>query len=447
MLSRTMLLLGIAISWLAFAPPAIAQRPPAQEQDTDGVAEARLWAQAHLDELTQLYRHLHAHPELSYQEEQTAARIAAEWKQAGFEVTSGVGGHGVVGILKNGAGPLVMLRTDLDALPVTEDTNLVYASQVRVQDPSGGEVGVMHACGHDVHMTSLTGVARFLGSHRELWSGTLMLVGQPAEERGGGAKAMLEDKLFDRFGKPDFALALHVDATIPTGSVGYRGGFAMANVDSIDITMRGKGGHGAFPHTTIDPIVQAAELVLSLQTIVSREVKPIEPAVVTVGAIHGGSKHNIIGDSCHLQLTVRSYTDEVRTQILEAVQRKAKAVAMSNRAPEPEIVISEGTPALFNDEKLSARMAKPLKAVVGEQNFVEREPSMGGEDFGRFGRAGVPILMFALGSVDAKRLERYQQLGQSPPSLHSSQYYPDTDETLVTGVTAMTAAVLELMRK
>jgi hippurate hydrolase len=240
---------------------------------------------------------------------------------------------------------------------------------------------------------------------------------------------------------------LHVDATIPTGSVGYRGGFAMANVDSIDITMRGKGGHGAFPHTTIDPIVQAAELVLSLQTIVSREVKPIEPAVVTVGAIHGGSKHNIIGDSCHLQLTVRSYTDEVRTQILEAVQRKAKAVAMSNRAPEPEIVISEGTPALFNDEKLSARMAKPLKAVVGEQNFVEREPSMGGEDFGRFGRAGVPILMFALGSVDAKRLERYQQLGQSPPSLHSSQYYPDTDETLVTGVTAMTAAVLELMRK
>jgi hippurate hydrolase len=239
---------------------------------------------------------------------------------------------------------------------------------------------------------------------------------------------------------------LHVDATIPAGSVGYRGGFAMANVDSIDIIIKGKGGHGAYPHTTIDPIVQAAELILSLQTIVSREVKPIEPAVVTVGSIHGGSKHNIIGESCHLQLTVRSYTDEVRTLILESIARKAKAIALANRAPEPEIVISEGTPALFNDEKLSARMAKPLQGAVGEQNFLSREPSMGGEDFGRFGRAGVPILMFALGSVDGKRLQRYEELGQNPPSLHSPIYYPDTDETLVTGVTAMSAAVLELMQ-
>jgi hippurate hydrolase len=373
-------------------------------------------------------------------------RLAAEWKQAGYEVTTGVGGHGIVGILKNGTGPLVMLRTDLDALPVTEATDLVYASKVRVKDQAGNEVGVMHACGHDVHMTSLTGVARFLASHKDLWSGTLMLIGQPAEERGAGAKAMLEDKLFERFGKPDYALALHVDATIPAGSVGYRGGFAMANVDSIDIIIKGKGGHGAFPHTTIDPIVQAAELILSLQTIVSREVKPIEPAVVTVGSIHGGSKHNIIGESCHLQLTVRSYTDEVRTLILESIARKAKAIALANRAPEPEILVSEGTPALFNDEKLSARMAKPLQGAVGEQNFLSREPSMGGEDFGRFGRAGVPILMFALGSVDGKRLQRYEELGQNPPSLHSPIYYPDTDETLVTGVTAMSAAVLELMQ-
>jgi metal-dependent amidase/aminoacylase/carboxypeptidase family protein len=274
-----------------------------------------------------------------------------------------------------------------------------------------------------------------------------MLIGQPAEERGAGAKAMLDDKLFDRFGKPDYALALHVDATIPAGSVGYRGGFAMANVDSIDIIIKGKGGHGAFPHTTIDPIVQAAELILSLQTIVSREVSsrsnrrssPSAP-FTAAASITSLAKAATCNSRCAATPTKSARSFWNRSPV------KPKRSRMANRAPDPEIVISEGTPALFNDEKLSARMATPLKNAVGEQNFIPREPSMGGEDFGRFGRAGVPILMFALGSVDGKRLSALRRTwAQNPPSLHSPVYYPDTDETLVTGVTAMSAAVLELM--
>jgi amidohydrolase len=422
---------------LCFVTPLAAAEPD----------DIRAWAKEELESLTELYKHLHSHPELSYMEEKTAARMAEEFKVAGFDTTPKVGGHGVVGILKNGSGPMVMLRADLDALPVTEQTDLAYASQVKVKTPEGTEVGVMHACGHDVHMTTLVGVARYLAEHKDQWRGTVMLIGQPAEERGGGAKAMLDDKLFDRFGKPDFALALHVFPDVPAGHVGYRAGFAMANVDSIDIVVKGKGGHGAFPHTTVDPIVQAAELILSLQTIVSREVKPIEPAVVTVGAIHGGSKHNIIGETCHLQLTVRSYTDEVRALILASIERKAKAIALAHRAPEPEIKVSEGTPALFNDEKLTARLRDALARAVGEDNVHPREPSMGGEDFGRFGRAGVPIMMFNLGSIDKKRLDRMKELGQPIPSLHSPIYYPDTDETLVTGVTTLTYTALELLKK
>ncbi|MBW3595758.1 MAG: amidohydrolase [Planctomycetes bacterium] len=403
------------------------------------------WVQGELPELIELYRYLHAHPELSLHEKETAARLAEEWRKAGFEVHPGIGGHGVVGIMENGDGPTVMLRTDLDALPVEEQTGLVYASKVRVKDDAGNDVGVMHACGHDVHMTNITGVARFLSEHKNQWSGTVMLVGQPAEERGLGARAMLRDGLFEKFPKPDFAIALHVDSNMATGKVGVRAGYAMANVDSVDIIVRGKGGHGAYPHTTIDPIVQAAQLVLSLQTIVSREVKPQEPAVITVGAIHAGTKHNIIGDSCHLQLTVRSYTDEVREQLLSAIKRKAKAVAMGADAPEPSIDVSEGTPSLRNDDDLTARLAKVFESVVGKENIVSVEPTMGGEDFSEYGRQGVPILMYRLGAVDAKRLERFKQLGQAPPSLHSPLFYPDVEEALVTGVTTMSAAVLELL--
>ena len=286
------------------------------------------WVSSNLDSLVELYRHLHANPELSFQEKETAERIAAELKAIGASVTANVGGFGVVAVLKNGEGPTVMLRADLDALPISEATGLVFASKKRTNGSDGTQVGVMHACGHDLHMTNLVGVGRYLASHKDEWRGTLIFIGQPAEERGGGAKAMLEDGLFSRFAKPDYALALHVDPSVASGQVALKSGFALANVDSVDVTMFGKGGHGALPHTTIDPVVQAAQFVLAVQTIVSREIKPLEPAVITVGSIHAGTKHNIISDRCHMQLTVRSYSDDVRDKLLDGIRRKAKAVAM-----------------------------------------------------------------------------------------------------------------------
>jgi hippurate hydrolase len=339
-----------------------------------------------------------------------------------------------------------MLRCDLDALPVTEQTELAYSSKVVVKDAQGTAVGVMHACGHDLHMTNMVGVVRYLASHQDRWKGTLMIVGQPAEERGGGARAMLADGLFSRFPKPDAALALHVDAYLATGLIGIRGGYSLANVDSVDITVRGKGGHGAYPHKSIDPIVQAAELVLSLQTLVSREVKPTDAAVVTVGSIHGGTQHNIIGGSCQLQLTVRSYTDEVRAQLLAGIRRKALAVAQAHNAPEPVVTFSEGTPALRNDDQLAARIAAATRRALGADRVVDSEPSMGGEDFSEYSKAGVPILMFRLGAVNADRLQRYQQLGQEPPSLHSPLFYPDVEEALTTGVPAMVESAIELLQ-
>ncbi len=410
-------------------------------------ASIKDWCQTNMDSLEALYRHLHANPELSFQEEKTSARFAQELSAVGAQVTTGVGGYGVVGMLENGDGPILMLRTDLDGLPVTERTGLVFASTVKATNPDGAEVGVMHACAHDIHMTNLIGVARFLAEHKTAWQGSIVFIGQPAEERGAGAKAMLDDGLFERFPKPDFAIALHVDALSPAGQIGCRSGYTLANVDSVDITVRGTGGHGAYPHATIDPIVQAAELVMSLQTIISREVKPIEPAVITVGSIHGGTKHNVIGNSCKLQLTVRSYSDRVREQLHDAIRRKAKAVAMGARAPEPEVLISEGTPSLWNDEDLAARIVPVFRRELGEQNVTTAEQSMGGEDFSRYGKAGVPIFMFRLGTVDAKRLARFKQLGQLPPSLHSAKYYPDARESLETGIRAMVSAAMELLKR
>jgi hippurate hydrolase len=390
---------------------------------------------------------LHQNPELSLHEEQTSARMAEELRKLGAEVTTRAGGFGVVGLLKNGEGPVVMLRCDLDALPVAEMTQLVYASKVTTQDDSGNTVGVMHACGHDIHMTNLVGVARYLAAHKDRWQGTLMLVCQPAEERGNGARLMLDGGLFEKFPKPDYAMALHCDSRTPTGKIGYRAGYALANVDSVDITMRGRGGHGAYPHTAVDPIVQAARLVLDLQSIVSREIKPTDPAVVTVGSIHGGTKHNIIGETCHLQLTVRSYGDEVREQLLSAIKRKALAAAASSGAPDPIIEHSEGTPAMFNDEKLVERVLPTLQEALGKDNVTQAEASMGGEDFSEYGRAGVPIFMFWLGTVAPDRLATYENRSQDPPSLHSPIFYPDAEATLVTGVTAMSHAMMELLRK
>ncbi len=339
-----------------------------------------------------------------------------------------------------------MLRTDLDALPVVEETGLSYASKVRVKTESGADVGVMHACGHDVHITNLIGVGRYLAAHRDRWHGTVVLIGQPAEERGAGARAMLEDGLFRRFPRPDFALALHVASDLEAGKVGYRAGYALANTNSVDITVRGRGGHGSAPHTTVDPIVQAAHLIVDLQTIVSREVNPLDPAVITVGSIHGGTKHNIIGSDCHLQLTVRSYKDEVRKLLLDAIRRKAFAVAKSAGAPDPIVKASEGTPALFNDEALVARLVPVFERVLGKENVVEVEPVMGGEDFSHYGLAGVPIFLFRLGSVEAERLATYTRRGSSPPSLHSAVYYPDAGKALATGVVAMSSAALELLK-
>jgi hippurate hydrolase len=408
-------------------------------------AAPQAWAEANVGKLFDLYKHLHAHPELSQLEEQTAARIAQELESAGLDVTRNVGGHGVVGLLENGAGPRIMVRTDLDALPVTEQTGLVYASKVRTRDAEGKDIGVMHACGHDVHMTCLVGVAQFMASHRDQWRGTLMFIGQPAEETVGGAEGMLNAGLFTRWPKPDLALALHCSPKLKTGTVGYRAGYALANVDTVDVTLFGRGGHGAHPNTTIDPVVMAAHLIVDLQSVVAREIKPGEPAVITVGSIHGGTKHNIIGDRCKLQLTVRSYTDEVRKHLLAAIERKAKAAAASAGAPEPKVESIDGTPALFNDEDLVARVVPVFRRALDEKNVSEVEASMGGEDFSLYGKAGVPIFMFSLGTTEPERIASYARLQQDPPSLHSALFYPDPHPTLTTGVTAMSAALLDLM--
>ena len=405
------------------------------------------WLDANITDLVKVYQHFHQHPELSFHEEQTAVRLATELKQAGFETTTGVGGHGVVALLKNGDGPTVMFRCDLDALPVTEQTGLAYASTVTTKNDEGVTVGVMHACGHDIHITNLIAIARYMASHRDDWQGTLMLLGQPAEERVDGAVAMLKDGLYTRFPKPQFALALHVDSELATGKVGFRAGYALANSDACDITMKGRGGHGSKPEACIDPIIQAAQLVVDLQSIVSREVSPLEPAVVTVGAIHGGTKHNIISDTCHLKLTLRSYSPEVRKLLRDAVERKAQAVAASHRAPAPEVVFDEGTSAVFNDEGLVARVVGGFVTELGKDHVVPADRVMGAEDFGEYATGGVPIFMFRLGTIPAAQLEECRKAGTPPPSLHSSKYFPDPEPTLRTGLRASVAAIQELMPK
>jgi len=403
--------------------------------------------------LFELYKHLHANPELSFQEAKTSERIAEELKRAGYEVTTGVGKFGVVAVMKNGTGPTVMVRGDLDALPVKEQTGLSYASKVTTKDENGNEVSVMHACGHDVHMTSLVGTGRVLAHLKSLWQGTLVLIGQPAEEREGGARAMLKDGLFTRFPKPDFCLALHDKSDLPAGTVGYVPGPAFANVDSVDITVRGVGGHGAWPHRTKDPIVLASQIVLALQTIVSRETEPGQAAVVTVGSIHGGTKHNIISDEVKLQLTVRSYTDEIRKQTLDAIKRIARGQALAAGMPEdqmPEVKVrDEFTPVLFNPPQLTERLATVFKAWFGEAQVHQVKSVMGGEDFSEYGRTAekIPICMFWVGGVKREIFEEAQRTGKPLPSLHSPLWSPDPEPTIKIGITAMTAAVLELMKK
>ena len=409
------------------------------------LAPAEDWFARNEPGLLDLYRHLHSHPELSYHEAETSKRIAEELRKAGTEVTTGVGKTGVVGVLKNGDGPVVLVRTDLDALPVIEATGLPFASKVTTADDEGKTVGVMHACGHDVHMTCLVGTARWLADHKDRWKGTVVLVGQPAEEKIGGAKKMLADGLYSKFPKPDYALALHVADDLATGRVAYTRGPAMASSTSIDVLVRGKGGHGARPNLAVDPIVLASALVLDLQTIVSREVSPLDPSVVTVGSIHGGSKHNIIPPEVRLQLTIRSYKPEVRAHLIEAIGRKAKALALAHRAPEPEVLVSDDTPPTINTPAFVDRVLPSLKKAVGEANVVEVEPTMGAEDFGLFSTGGVPIFMFRLGTVPADRVAAARAKGEPLPSIHSPFYKPDAPPSIETGVKAMTTAVVDLL--
>ncbi len=409
---------------------------------------------ANYTSLETLYKDLHTHPELSLMEERTAGVVSRELRAAGFVVTEKVGGFGVVGVLQNGPGPTLLIRTDLDGLPVQEETGLAYASKVRVKDLAGNEVGTMHACGHDIHMTVFTGTARLLHALRDRWSGTAVFIGQPAEERGIGARAMLTDGLYRRFPKPDFALALHDSATLPAGTVGTVEGFIMANVETAEITVRGVGGHGAAPHMTKDPIVLAARIVMALQTIVSREIRPGDPAVVTVGSIHGGAKSNIIPDEVKLQLTLRSYSDGVRKQTLEAIERICRGEAIAagipaDRMPVVTTVKDEFTPATFNDPALTARVTKTFAAWLGAENVKAIQPEMVGEDFSQFGRTveKVPICLFRLGAVDPARVAESERGGAALPSLHSSKFAPVVEPTIKTGVTAMTAAALELLAK
>lgn len=403
--------------------------------------------------LENFYKDLHSSPELSFMEIETAKKLAAEFGGLGFEVTENVGGTGVVGVMRNGDGPTVMLRADMDGLPVEEDTGLPYASEVRGKNRFGDEQPIMHACGHDVHMTTLVGTARRLVAMKDQWSGTLMLIGQPAEEIGLGASAMLDDGLFEKFPRPDYNIALHDSASLPAGTVGYTPGYALANVDSVDIYVKGVGGHGAYPHTTKDPIVIASAIVGALQTLVSREVSPLDPAVVTVGAFHAGLKHNIISNEAHLQLTVRSYSDEVRNKLLSGIQRIAKAQAISAGLPEdlhPVVEMKDNyTPSTYNDPVLSERIAAALKEQLGADNILKIDPVMGGEDFSQFGRTSdkIPGLIFWLGAVDPQKVAAAQAGGPALPSLHSPFFAPVPKPTLTTGVKAMTSAAMELMAK
>jgi hippurate hydrolase len=376
--------------------------------------------------------------------------LAEEMRKLGFDVTGKVGGNGIVCVLKNGPGPVVLLRTDMDALPITEQTGLPYASKVRMKDRLGVEVGVMHACGHDVHMTCWVGTARVLASMKDEWSGTLVFIAQPAEEVVAGARMMLEDGLYKRFPKPDFAIALHADPLTPVGTVSYTEGLALANSDTVDVIVKGRGGHGAAPHHTVDPVVLSARIILDLQTIVSREVNPLDPCVVTVGSIHGGTKHNIIPNEVKLQLTVRTTKTEVRDHVLKAIDRIVKAAAVSARAPEPEVKVNldEFTPATLNNVELTRNTVEVFKQVLGEANVRTRPPLMGAEDFGRYSQGGVPILMYFLGTIPQEKWGASQKPGAAPlPGMHTDRYFPAPEPSIRTGVRTECLAILNLMRK
>jgi amidohydrolase len=395
-----------------------------------------------------LYLDLHRNPELSLREEKTAAKIADQLRHLGFDVTTGVGGTGVVGILRNGPGPTVMIRAELDALPVPEKTGLSYASHVTTKNDLGVEVPVMHACGHDLHMSIGIGTAILLAQNKDRWRGIFIYVGQPAEERVVGAAAMLRDGLFTRFPRPDYAIAVHDTEMLPAGKVGYTSGFALSSSDTVDVTIYGRGGHAAKPQEAVDPIVIAARTIVAWQTIVSREIDPRDPAVITVGSIHGGTKANIIPDEVRMQLTVRSYKAEVRKHLLSAIERIADAEAAAAGAEKkPAVQIVEGVNSTYNDPKLTERVAAALRQTLGDSNVLEVPPDMPSDDFAEYGAAGVPALLFRIGAVVPEKFDAARKSGEVLPGPHSPFFAPDRERSLRTGITAETAAVLEMLGK
>jgi hippurate hydrolase len=419
-------------------------------------------ADAELPSLVTIYKDLHSHPELSTKEERSAGIVAKELRAAGCEVTENFGKYdnepgkcyGVVGVIKNGAGPTVVVRTDMDALPVHEETGLPYASKVTTKTDEGKDVPVMHACGHDAHMAMFIGVARALAKLKDQWRGTIVFVGQPAEEAGDGARALLHAGLYEKFGKPEFALGFHDKADLPTGHVGVTEGYTYANVDSVDVTVRGIGGHGAYPHKTKDPIVLAAEMINAWQTIASRENNPLDPIVVTVGSIHGGTKHNIIPDEVKMQLTVRTYKADTRERVLAAIDQIAKGCAMAagippERAPIVNVDKERFTPATYNNPDLTKRLVAVWKKSLGNENVEIVDPTMGGEDFAEYSLPdhSVPAVDFHVGAVDPAKIAEYKHAGKELPTLHSSKFAPVPEPTIRTGIVAMTTAVLELMKK
>jgi amidohydrolase len=419
-------------------------------------------ADAELPSLLTIYKDLHTHPELSTHEERSAGIVAKELKAAGCDVTEHVGKYekpgttcfGVIGVMKNGNGPTVLVRTDLDALPVHEETGLPYASTVTAKNDEGKDVPVMHACGHDVHMSAFIGVARALAKLKDQWHGTIIFVGQPAEETVGGARALLKDGLYTRWPKPDFALGFHDKADLETGRIGVTEGYTYANVDSVDVTVRGVGGHGAYPHKTKDPIVLSAEIINAWQTIASRENNPLDPVVVTVGSIHGGTKHNIIPDEVKMQLTVRTYKADVRERVLAAIAQIAKGCAEAagvpaDRLPEVNVLRDEFTPATYNNPELTKRLVPVWKKALGDKNVEMVDATMGGEDFSEYSLPdhSIPAVDFHVGAVAPEKIAESNRTGTPLPSLHSSKFAPVPEPTIRTAIIAMTSAVLDLMKK
>ncbi|MDX2414739.1 MAG: amidohydrolase [Bacteroidales bacterium] len=397
-----------------------------------------------------IYEDIHQNPELSLMEFKTAKKMATQLNNMGFEVTTNVGGNGVVGVLKNGKGPVIMLRTDMDALPISENTGLEYASKAVLKDFQGNSRPVMHACGHDMHMTLWLGTLQTLVSLKKYWNGTILAVAQPAEEVSGGSAQMITDGLFKKFPTPDYALAYHVASDLPAGKIGYASGAFAAGVNNADIYVYGVGGHGAMPHSAIDPIVLSAQIIMGLQTVVSRDINPVNPAVVTVGSIHGGTKHNIIPDEVKMELTLRFFSDEVYSQIQESIFRICEGMAKAAGVPDnllPMILISDQfTPPTINDPRLVARAVESMKDMLGDDNIVSASLGTAAEDFGKYGRTeeNIPIAMFLCGTIGKQRYNKHLASGEKLPGLHNSAFYPDFEPSYKAGVSAMASAMMGL---